>query len=243
MEHLWSQFTTYHLTENMRLIGRGEEERQFADYLLRIGNGTEPAVEEPSSDKSTAETKIAIPSKFLSKATTREDFIKEIFPSLSSIVTQGLESDDNSWHDWLCERAIICPTNADVNKINKAVIQEFPGELQTYKSHDKCLNRDQVDNQYIKLFIYLINSNMCLMNTFQLHAFPVDYLNTIDVNSMPPHLLQLKKGMPIMLIRNLDSTRGHVNGTRYIIRELTKRLIYAEIAVGPYKGKLVLFFP
>ena len=40
-----------------------------------------------------------------------------------------------------------------------------------------------------------------------------------------------------MLIRNLDSTRGHVNGTRYIIRELSKRVIYAEIAVGPYKGK------
>ena len=72
---------------------------------------------------------------------------------------------------------------------------------------------------------------------FQLHAFPVDYLNTIDVNSMPPHLLQLKKGVPIMLIRNLDSTRGHVNGTRYIIRELKKRVIYAEIAVGPYKGE------
>ena len=30
MEHLWSQFSTYHLTENMRLIGRGEDERQFA---------------------------------------------------------------------------------------------------------------------------------------------------------------------------------------------------------------------
>ena len=181
--------------------------------------------------------RLLFPPNSSQKPKNREDFIKEIFPSLSSIVTQGLESEDNSWHDWLCERAIICPTNADVNKINKAVIQEFPGELQTYKSHDKCLNRDQVDNQYIRLFIYLINCNTCLMNTFQLHAFPVDYLNTVDVNSMPPHLLQLKKGVPIMLIRNLDSTRGHVNGTRYIIRELRKRVIFAEIAVGPYKGK------
>ena len=54
---------------------------------------------------------------------------------------------------------------------------------------------------------------------------------------MPPHVLALKVGIPIMLIRNLDATRGHVNGTRYIIRELTPRVIFAEIAVGPYKGK------
>ena len=144
MEHLWSQFTTYHLTENMRLIGRGEEERQFAEYLLRIGNGTEQGVEEPSTDKSTAETKIAIPSKFFSKATNKEDFIKEIFPNLSTIVTQGLQNEDTSWHDWLCERAIICPTNADVNKINKTVVQDFPGDPHTYRSHDVCLTKDQV---------------------------------------------------------------------------------------------------
>ena len=144
MEHLWSQFTTYHLTENMRLIGRGEEERQFAEYLLRIGNGTEPGVDEPSTDKSSAETKIAIPSKFLSKATNKEDFIKEIFPNLNTIVTQGLQNEDTSWHDWLCERAIICPTNADVNKINKAVVQDFPGDPHTYRSHDVCLTKDQV---------------------------------------------------------------------------------------------------
>ena len=145
MEHLWSQFTTYHLTENMRLIGRGEEEHQFAEYLLRIGNGTEPGVEEESStDKSSAETKITIPEKFLSKATSKLDFIKEIFPNISNIVTQGLDSDDKSWHDWLCERAIICPTNADVNKINKAVVQDFPGEAHTYRSHDVCLSKDQV---------------------------------------------------------------------------------------------------
>ena len=146
MEHLWSCFSTYHLTENMRLIGRGEEEKQFAEYLLRIGNGTEPGVEveESTTHKSTAETKIVIPEKFLSKANNKLDFIKEIFPNLSTIVTQGLNSDDTSWHDWLCERAIICPTNADVNKINRAVVQDFPGDPYTYRSHDVCLTKDQV---------------------------------------------------------------------------------------------------
>ena len=71
----------------------------------------------------------------------------------------------------------------------------------------------------------------------QRHAFAEEYLNQINVNSMPPHVLELKVGIPIMLVRNLDATRGHVNGTRYIIRELTPRVIYAEIAIGPYKGK------
>ena len=139
----------------MRLIGRGEDEMHFAEYLLRIGNGTEPGVEEEESTvRSSAETKITIPERFLSKATNKLEFIKEIFPNLSNIVRQGLESDDTSWHDWLCERAIICPTNADVNKINKAVVQDFPGDPYAYRSHDVCLTKDQV-----LLQIYYLLSN------------------------------------------------------------------------------------
>ena len=140
----------------MRLIGRGEDERHFAEYLLRIGNGTEPGVqEEQSTEKSSAETKIVIPERFLSKASDKLEFIKEIFPNLSNIITQGLESDDTSWHDWLCERAIICPTNADVNKINKAVVQDFPGDPHIYRSHDVCLTKDQVRLQF---YNHLFNS-------------------------------------------------------------------------------------
>ena len=142
---MWGQFTQFHLTENMRLIGRGEEERSFAEYLLRVGNGTEPGVEESTSyGASSAETKITIPSQFLSSSKTDLEFVREIFPNLSNTITEGLEGSDMSWHDWLCERAIICPTNADVNKINKLVIEDFPGELVTHKSHDKCRNTEQV---------------------------------------------------------------------------------------------------
>ena len=93
---------------------------------------------------SMAETKIAIPPQFLSSAKTDLEFVREIFPNLSNIITGGMEGNDLTWHDWLCERAIICPTNADVNNINKAVVQDFPGEPHIYKSHDVCLTKDQV---------------------------------------------------------------------------------------------------
>ena len=141
---MWGKFVQFHLTENMRLIGRGEDERSFAEYLLRVGNGTEPSVDSNSSDASSAETKIAIPQQFMSLAKSDLEFVREIFPNLSSIVTEGLADNDTSWHAWLCERAIICPTNADVSKINKLVIDDFPGELRTHKSHDKCRNDEQV---------------------------------------------------------------------------------------------------
>ena len=129
----------------MRLIGRGDDEKNFAEYLLRVGNGTEPSVEDSSSNcASTAETKIAIPPQFLSSAKTDLEFVREIFPNLSNTITGGMQGNDLTWHDWLCERAIICPTNADVSKVNRLVIDDFPGDLITHKSHDKCRNIEQV---------------------------------------------------------------------------------------------------
>ena len=150
---------------------------------------------------------------FASSAGSVEAFCQEIYPNLRGIVTEGLQSSSREWYSWLTDRAIICPTNKDVDHINDLLIQQFPGKRHTYKSHDKLLTENQA------------------------HSFPVDFLNQVQVNGVPPHLLQLKVGAPVMLIRNLDPSRGHVNGTRYIIKALHPRVIQAEIAIGPYKGE------
>ena len=116
------------------------------------------------------------------------------------------------------ERAIICPTNKEVDKINNHMIESFPGEVHEYRSYDKLLEESQAHS----------------------HSFPVEYLNTVNVNGVPAHYIKLKKGAPIMLLRNLDPARGHVNGTRYVIKSLHRHVIYAEIAVGPYKGNDIM---
>ena len=71
---------------------------------------------------------------------------------------------------------------------------------------------------------------------FQQHAFSPEILNKIESSGMPSHCLRLKVGMPIMLTRNLNPTQGHCNGTRYIVKSLSQRVIVAEISIGPYKG-------
>ena len=140
MQDLWEQFEQFHLTTNMRLINSsGEEEKEFAEYLLRIGNGTENC---QRVDYSSDETKIPIPEQFISSAKTMREFCREIYPDIQNVI--NLQSDDKSWHEWLTQRAIICPTNKEVQEINDIMIEEFPGEPYTYLSHDRCTTEDQV---------------------------------------------------------------------------------------------------
>jgi len=43
-----------------------------------------------------------------------------------------------------------------------------------------------------------------------------------------------------MLLRNMDPSRGHCNGTRYIDRQISRRYITAETACSEYAGNVLL---
>ena len=49
----------------------------------------------------------------------------------------------------------------------------------------------------------------------------------------------LSGGAPIMLLRNMDRARGHGNGMRYIVRQVSRWYIEAEIACGEYTGNML----
>jgi ATP-dependent exoDNAse (exonuclease V) alpha subunit len=72
--------------------------------------------------------------------------------------------------------------------------------------------------------------------------YPEKFLNTLTSNGLPPHVLKLKIGCPIILLRNIDPANGLCNGTRLIIRGFQKNTIDAEIVLGQHAGKRV-FLP
>ncbi|XP_012841191.1 PREDICTED: uncharacterized protein LOC105961508 [Erythranthe guttata] len=114
----------------------------------------------------------------------------------------------------LINRAILTSKNECVEEINDLLIDSFPGTLRKYVSYNKTIDSNQ-QGEY------------------------EDYLNSISVSGLPPHILRLKKNCPIMLLRNLDPIEGLCNETRLICRELGQNFIGAEIAVGDFKGNHV----
>lgn len=69
--------------------------------------------------------------------------------------------------------------------------------------------------------------------------YPTEFLNSVDLPSIPPHELLLKHGIPIMLMRNMAPPKL-CNGTRLIVKKLLPNLIEAEILTGTAAGETTL---
>lgn len=112
---------------------------------------------------------------------------------------------------------ILSATNISVDEINNKVLSKLPGEGKVYLSCDTVGNTDTA-------------------------AFPVDFLNRLNISGLPPHQLHLKVGAIVMLLRNLNPSNGLMNGTRLKILSLMERVIKVEIITGTCIGT-VHFIP
>jgi ATP-dependent DNA helicase PIF1 len=72
--------------------------------------------------------------------------------------------------------------------------------------------------------------------------YPVEFLNTLQFSDIANHELELKVGVPILLLHNLNQSIGLCNGMRLIVKRLGQRVIEAEIITGNNVGKRV-FIP
>ncbi|PIO61221.1 hypothetical protein TELCIR_17263 [Teladorsagia circumcincta] len=105
----------------------------------------------------------------------------------------------------LAEKAILAPKNMDVAQMNDLALQRMPEhlELRVYKSIDEAQHADPED----------------ALN------YQIEHLNKMTPSGMPPHELRLKKGCIVMLLRNLDVTKGLCNGTRLIVDECGQHVL------------------
>ena len=66
--------------------------------------------------------------------------------------------------------------------------------------------------------------------------YPPEFLNSIETSGVPPHKLNIKIGIPVMVLRLLNPPRL-MNVTRCIFTKPLRNVIEVKIAAGPFKNE------
>ncbi|XP_053213896.1 ATP-dependent DNA helicase PIF1-like [Panonychus citri] len=118
---------------------------------------------------------------------------------------------------FLTDRAILCPKNIHCDEINEKIVNMISGEEQTYTSLNTVVDDGSGSN---------IN-------------YPTEYLDTLEISGLPPHKIKLKKGVVVILLRNLNLNAGLTNGTRLSVNEMYANSVKFTIITGQAAGKEV----
>ncbi|UYV70222.1 hypothetical protein LAZ67_7002235, partial [Cordylochernes scorpioides] len=106
---------------------------------------------------------------------------------------------------------------ASVDAINAQLLKEIPGQSILYTSVDSTIDAED-----------------CL-------EYTAEFLNILEPSGMPPHHLELRVGVPIILLRNIDAPRL-CNGTRLCVKRLWPHVVEATILTGCFQKEDV-FIP
>ncbi|XP_022236959.1 uncharacterized protein LOC106477810 [Limulus polyphemus] len=149
---MWSTIQHLSLTVNMR-VRFGEEQgvEEFSEVLLKVGDGT----------LENTDGLINIPPSLGTIVESQEQLIDSVFLGVHELL--NLES------AWLCDCAILTPTNEQATEINKKVMSLFQSEERTYKSVNTVLNQDHAVH------------------------YPAEFLDSVTAPGLPAHELTLKR--------------------------------------------------
>ncbi|XP_071688800.1 uncharacterized protein [Rutidosis leptorrhynchoides] len=187
-----------------------ENIKTFAEWLLQIGDGN---IGDPDDSDPQNTSWVKIPDEYC---------ITDNKNGLSNLIS-FIYNDEllrNLCVLQLQQKAIVCPKNETVDIINKTIIQKINKEERTYTCCDSAIPYNNDGGQTELLY-------------------PAEYLNSQNFPSLPPHVLTLKVGVPIILLRNLNIAGDVCNGTWMITTQLLTRHIEAEIITGTKVGQKV----
>ena len=153
------------------------------------------------------EGELLIPEGMRTETANLSDLVDAVFPSITTRFNDA---------SWVGKRAILSPSNKEVEEVNSAVLQRLPGDEVLLKSIDTT-EEGGAD-------------------------YPPEFLNTCELSGMPPHSLSLKPGRLVILLRNIDQRAGHCNGTKYVIVNIKPHVLEMR-SVDTYNRGATILLP
>ena len=193
---LWKRFNILKLSTNMRVRASGDPLLEdFDKWTVGIGNGLSSNIQIP--EEMLTKIEMNKPDEPWNEKQAMKKFSKEIFPDIEENIRDP---------SWLEGKAVLAPTNKEVDAINELIMDWIPGESTMLSSADSLENPEDA------------------------FRFNIEYIHTLAPNGIPNHILTLKPGMPVMLMRNLNPREGLCNGTKLIYqRVLDNKLLQCKV--------------
>ncbi|KAL0859198.1 hypothetical protein ABMA27_011016 [Loxostege sticticalis] len=144
-----------------------------------------------------------------------QDFVNNVYPDNISCKTIS----------WFKERAILSPTNEQVDKVNNLILAKIDAPTQIYYSVDTVLDSEEAVH------------------------FPTKFLSSLNSSRLPPHKMELKVGCTVILLRNLNPHKpcngthtfaGKITKKRLLVKSLKTFIIECTILTGCGTGEDVL---
>jgi hypothetical protein len=153
---------------------------------------------------------IQLPS-YIRRVSNTAELCERVFPA----VELGSATRDP---DFFAMRAILAIRNDQLPSLNEMLMDQLLGESHTYYAAEQAYKEDG--------------------NTAE--EVTREFLQGLQLQGLPPSILRLKVGAPVMLLRNIRPRDGLCNGTRLVITELRRHVIQARILTGDHKGSVHL---
>nr|XP_043639304.1 ATP-dependent DNA helicase PIF1-like [Erigeron canadensis] len=181
------------------------ETKAFAEWILKIGEGK-------IGDSNDGEDIVEFPDDVIIRSAG--DHIQ----SITSVVYPAFEDHLND-PTYFQDKAILVPTNVEVDAINEYMLGLMKEEGKTYLSSASLCETESPDD-------------------FKESFYAPDVLNGFKASGIPNHKLTLKVGVPVMLLRNIDQRKGLCNGTRLQIVRMAQHVIEARIISGKHFNEI-----
>ena len=211
----FADFGHFTLTENLRVRNcitsdpsRSARLLEWADTLLRIGNG-HYCCESAADDDFDIIAPPIVQMKGIECLADVDNMLIETFGDLHerSLLQPEELMDINA------DTAILCPVHVTTDYINARCLTQWTGQIFVKTSADEYADMSEA------LVVTL------------------EQINVRTPNGSPPHRLELKIGMPLILLRNMSD--GLMNGTRLILLNVRQYILSCRVLNGESKGDIV----
>jgi hypothetical protein len=170
-----------------------EEQQEFAKWVLNVRDDNVPAIAKVSVDPDWI--KISFHMRLLIEDCNLRGLIQTIY------LDHQPHSGDAMY---FMQCSILAPKNIDVDEVNNAILESLSKELHTYLNVDSLVSTEEGANVVARVSMDSL--------------YPVDFLNILQFSNITNHKLELKVGMPILLLRNFNQSIRLCNGTRLIVK-------------------------